>query len=300
MNYGFDYFYTRDSLKIRCGQFQPAGIDPCGTIVYLPGRTEFIEKNTEAFKALCRRGYKLYTLDLRGQGLSERMLADRHKGWVRSYGDFLSDLALFMERIVWPGAISPVIVMGHSMGGHIALRFIRENPGIIEKAVLISPMFGINTFPFPRRLVKKIARAAVRAGLGDRYIAGAGKYRLKSKRFLFNPLTNDPERFMHEIREIRKNPDLALGGVTYGWLAASFDSIDTIHVPGYVEKITIPTLLVSGTRDRVVSRFAQKRICRRMRNCRFFEIKGAKHDILKETDVFQEQFWKAFDSFAAG
>ena len=104
---------------------------------------------------------------------------------------------------------------------------------------------------------------------------------------------------MHEIREIRKNPDLALGGVTYQWLAAACDSIDTIYAAGYPEAVTTPVLLASGTCERIVSRRAQLRICRRLPDCRFVDIPGAKHEILKETDSLQQQFWQAFDWFAA-
>lgn len=299
MRKDFHFFPAADGLKIRYGKWSPDAGDPAGSIVYLSGRAEFMEKNKEAFQRLCRRGYEVFTFDWRGQGLSERMLEDRQKGYVRSYEDFLSDLDLFVRRIFLPRTAPPRIVIGHSMGGHVALRYLHDHPGVLDKAVLVSPMFDIHTFPVPRCIVVRLTRAAVKAGLQARYIPGAGAYRQR-RRFLFNPLTSDPVRFWDEVSEIRKNPDLALGGVTYGWLAASFDSIDTIHGPGYAEAIQTPVLLVSGTRERVVSRRAHKRFCSRLPRCRFLEIPGARHEILKETDARQAVFWKAFDDFAAG
>ncbi len=297
MHHGTDYFHTLDRLKIRYGIW-PSGQDgPAGSIVYLSGRAEFLEKNLDVFDSLSSRGFDVYALDWRGQGLSERMLANPHKGYVRDYRDYLSDLHLFARKIYLPEAASPRIFLGHSMGGHIGLRYLHDYPGTIDRAVFVSPMFDINTFPVPCRLARRLTKAAVHAGLGRRYIPSDGDYRPGTKHFFLNPLTGDKKRFMHEINAIEKNPSLALGGVTYQWLAASFDSIDVISEPGYPEAVSTPALLVSCRRDRVVSRKAHRNICSRMPDCRLLEISGARHEILKETDEIQQAFWPAFDSF---
>ncbi|MBS3733062.1 MAG: alpha/beta hydrolase [Desulfobacterales bacterium] len=295
----FDYFYTRDRLQIRWGRWPAAESGTRGSIVYLSGRAEFMEKNAEAFERLSRAGFDLYTFDWRGQGLSARMLANSHKGYVQRFADYLEDLQLFMKRVFLPQAPSFRVLIGHSMGGHIALRYLHDHGSQVDRAVLVSPMFDINTYPLPRRFVGRVSRALVRAGLGRRYVLGAGDCRLASRKFAGNNLTHDPERFMDEIREIQKNPELALGGVTYQWLAAACDSIDTIHAAGYPEAVANPVLLVSGAYERIVSRRAHLRICRRLPDCHFVVINGAKHEILKETDALQQQFWQAFDRFVA-
>ncbi|MFO7932289.1 MAG: alpha/beta fold hydrolase [Thermodesulfobacteriota bacterium] len=295
----FHYFRTRDGLNIRYGLWRSAGDTPAGSILYLPGRAEFMEKNLDVFERLCSRGLDVHALDWRGQGLSDRILENRHKGYVRDYSDFLSDLNLFVQSFYLPEAASPRAVLGHSMGGNIGLRYLHDNPGVFDRAVLVSPMFDINTFPVPGRLARRLARAALRRGLAEKYIPGAGDYTPAAKHFRSNPLTSDHERFMHEIREIEKNPDLALGGATYQWLAASFDSIEVIKNPGYAEAVTTPVLVVSGGRDPIVSKKAHRRICRRLPDCRFLEIPWARHEILKETDWIQRLFWQEFDSFIA-
>ncbi|MFP3981168.1 MAG: alpha/beta fold hydrolase [Desulfobacterales bacterium] len=295
----FDYFYTRERLQIRWGCWPAARTRSRGSIVYLSGRAEFMEKNIDVFERLTRAGFDVYTFDWRGQGLSERMLANPHKGYVQRFADYLEDLQLFMDQVFLPEAACFRVLIGHSMGGHIGLRYLHDHGSNVDRAVIVSPMFDINTYPLPRRFVARMSRALVRAGFGKRYVPGAGDCRIASRKFEGNQLTHDPERFMDEIREIQKNPDLALGGVTYQWLAAACDSIDTIHAAGYPEDVANPVLLVSGACERIVSRRAHLRICRRLPDCRFVVIKGAKHEILKETDVLQQQFWQAFDRFVA-
>ncbi|MCF8095047.1 MAG: alpha/beta hydrolase [Desulfobacteraceae bacterium] len=295
----FDYFYTHDRLSIRYGKWSSQKRTPAGSIVYLLGRAEFMEKNLDVIDRLCSRGFDVYAFEWRGQGLSDRMLANRHKGYVRDYADHLSDLHLFVQNLYLPAAALPKILIGHSMGGHIALHYLHDHPGIMDRAVLVSPMFDINTAPLPLWLVRRLTRLAVSAGRGDRYIVGAGDYSNAEKHFDLNPMTGDKERFMHEIREIGKNPDLALGGVTYQWLSASFASIDVINSPGYAEAVSTPVLMASGTSERVVSKNAHKMICSRLPDCRLLEIPMARHEILKETDEIQQAFWQAFDSFVA-
>ena len=295
----FDDFCIDESLRLRWGRWNAATADVRGAIIYLSGRAEFLEKNKEAFAYLSRAGFAVYSFDWRGQGLSSRMLENPHKGYVRDFDDYLGDLQQFMERIFLPETPARRVMIGHSMGGHIGLRYLHDHGNIVDRAVLISPMFDINTSPLPRCLVAKTGRTAVRRGLGSRYLPGAGDYNVENKRFAGNRLTGDPERFMHEIREIQKNPNLALGGATYGWLAAAFDSIDTIHSPGYPEEVTTPILLASGKRDRVVCRKAHARICRRLQNCRLVPLREARHEILKETDAIQHQFWQTFEAFVA-
>ena len=54
-----------------------------GTVCMFQGRAEFIEKYFETVRDLQARGFAVATLDWRGQGLSDRALADRRKGHVK-------------------------------------------------------------------------------------------------------------------------------------------------------------------------------------------------------------------------
>ncbi len=293
----FDFLKTDSDISIRYGIWHPKGEKRSGTVILLGGRTEFMEKYAETIQKLNQRGYSIYSFDWRGQGLSTRMLANRHKGFVRSYGDYLRDLDIFINIIVEPEAVSPLIILAHSMGGHIALRYIHDHPGKIDRAVLVAPMIDIMANSFFRYLVRGFTRISVKAGLGHVYTLGSGNYSPAKVKFEGNRLTSDPERFMDEQRAIADNPKLALAGVTYGWLSATFESVDILTQPGYVGTIKTPVLIVSAGSDRIVSVEAQKAICSAIPNCKFTLIKDSMHEILKETDSIQAIFWDEFDRF---
>ena len=261
----------------------------------LGGRSEFLEKYSETIGELNQIGFDVYSFDWRGQGLSSRMLANRHKGFIDDYDIYLNDLYLFFDTIVKPESIHPLIIVAHSMGGHIALRFLHDHPKAADMAVLTAPMIDIFRSNLARWLIKHVTRMAVKIGLSHSYAIGAGDYR--DEKFNGNNLTSDPVRFMDAIEAIEKNPDLALGGVTYGWLSATLASIDILNQPGYAAKITTPILMMIAGEDKIVSVNAQKRICASMPNCRFIEIPGARHEIFKEADAVRSIVWSEFKRF---
>lgn len=295
---GFVYrdFFSFDGARLRTGKLQsPAGRDR-GILLILNGRAEFMEKYTETACLLRTRGYDVLSLDWRGQGLSVRELHRRHKGYVRDFSDYLQDLSLFHKRFVLPEK-RPLTLLAHSMGAHIALRFMHDHPDAVQRAVLVAPMIDIDTGPFPRRLAKKLAAAGASAGLSRRYIPGAGGYRASLPTFRANVLTHDRDRFEREKFLIASNPALALGGVTWGWLSAAFSSIRILNDPAYAGAIRTPLLMAGAGREKVVCNAAQERLADLLPSCERIVLNGAYHEILMETDAIQDQFWRSFDRF---
>lgn len=294
-----DFFISADGLRIRYG-FWPCGQKGGGTpLLLLSGRKEFMEKYRETITELNQRRYDVYSLDWRGQGLSDRQLADRHKGFVRDYQDYLDDLDRLLERIVRTRTDSVPVCMAHSMGAHILLRYLHDHPGSIARAVLVSAMIDIH-LPFcARRLIPLIVRLAKRLHLEDAYVPGAGAYGAPDRRFAGNRLTSDRRRFAREHRIIAERPDLALGGVTYAWLGATLRSIDRLRAPGFGRRIRTPVLMLSAEKDRIVCNRAQQQLCGTMRACSLTRMAGARHEILMECDSIRAAFWEAFDGFMA-
>jgi lysophospholipase len=293
----FHFMTTLDKISIRYGVWPCETGAARGTVLILNGRTEFMEKYDETVTDLNRRCFDVYSFDWRGQGLSTRLLSDRHKGYIRTYDDYLKDLEIFVNRIVKRKTHSHLIVLAHSMGAHIALRFLYDHPDVFDRAVLVSPMIDILPSPIVRSMTRFVTRRKVKGGSARAYVYGSGGYNSRDMAFKGNSLTSDPVRFMDQKREIEKNPDLALGGVTYGWLAATFESIDILKKPGYAGRIKIPVLIVSAGSDKVIAVKAQKNFCSAMANCQYIVMPNARHEILKETDSIRSDFWDAFDRF---
>lgn len=293
----FHIFSTHDNLKIRYAVRQCQQKACRGTVVLLGGRSEFIEKYSETIDEIAQRGYAVYTLDWRGQGLSDRLLPNRYKGFVHSYEDYLTDLTGFMEMIVQPRAVAPIVVLAHSMGAHIALRYMHDMPGLVAKAVLTSSLVDIAASGLSKALIKRIVGWISTAGFRECYATHTQDFDPAKKRFANNRLTSDLDRFHHVNKLLADEPGLAIGGVTFGWLDAMFRSIEEIKTGGYAEGIMTPTLFIAAGDDAVVSIEAQKDFCRRMPNGRMVTIPHARHEVMIETDTIRSEIWKAFDDF---
>jgi len=293
----FDYFNSSDNISIRYGIWNCGAKRIKGSVILLGGRKEFMEKYADTIEELKQRQFDVYSMDWRGQGLSTRLLANRHKGHINDYREYIGDLHYFINSIVKPVAIPPLIILAHSMGGHIALRFLHDFPEAADKAALTSPMIDLLVPQFPKWLIRLAARFVSGIGCAGAYSAGSRDYSFQSIKFEGNLLTSDPVRFMDEHKAIAENPELALGGVTYGWLAATFRSINTLSDADYAGKIKTPVLIVSAGKDRIVSEAAQRAICSVMGESSFVSIPDSYHEILKERDPVRKTLWNEFDKF---
>jgi len=291
------FFPAADGLKLRYGIWRCPSASH-GTVLLLNGRKEFLEKYQEVASRLNSRGLDVFGMDWRGQGLSGRMLEDTLKGHVNDFDEYMEDLELFLSRVVLPKSRHrQVTILAHSMGAHMALRFLREYDPPVQRCVLSAPMIDIRSNPFSKAVIRWLARSASRKGRLAEYVPGARGGSRLHKTFSGNLLTSDKKRFFREQAAIEAEPGLALGGVTQGWVSAALRSIDTLLRKGYPEKIDTPVLLAVAEKELIVCRKAQLRLARRLPHSRVLVIPGARHEILMERDELQQIFWDAFDDF---
>jgi lysophospholipase len=296
-NIPFGFLQARDGIRLRYGHWPHQGKSHRGAVVVLGGRAEFMEKYFETIGELNIRGFDAFSLDWRGQGLSDRMLADRSRGYVSAYGDYVADLKLILDEVVRPNTRGPLILMAHSMGATIVLHSLRRYPRGIDKAVLLSPMIRFRTSPVPYTLAKWYCRLLAGMGRSFSNIPSLRRNDSFQKSFAGNRLTHDETRFDRVRQTIRDNPQLSISGITYGWLAASFEAIETLQQPGFAQGIHTPVLVATAGQDRVVSNAAAKRFVALLPAGHCLSIENAFHEILQEQDGIQAQFWQAFDRF---
>jgi lysophospholipase len=216
---------------------------------------------------------------------------------VASYDDYLADLNIFMDSIVKPKAKQPIIILAHSMGAHITLRYLHDYPEAVNRAVLTSPLIDISGPVWLKQVLRLLVRLVTMLGFKTSYATRSMNFDPTKKRFQGNRLTNDRYRFQDTIDKIMNNPDLAVGGVTFGWLSAMFASIKLVLANNFCQQITTPILILSAGLDTVVSNKSQQIICQRMQNCHLTTISDALHEMLIETDAVREQIWAHFEDF---
>ncbi len=278
-----DHFHGVDGCRLRF--IRPKKITSTTGLLILGGRTECIEKYQELFYDLRTFDCSLYSYDHRGQGLSQRLLKNPHKGHVNSFSDYVDDLKNFIG-FVMAVKHQRIIVLGFSMGGAITTLCALEYPDLIDAAILCCPMFAINTFPLPQVLVGWLTDKAITLGMGDNYVPGGKGYNFKP-RFVFNLYTSSLPRFTFTRNMVQDNPQLALGSPTIRWLFEAAQ-ISQRLLKG-AEKISIPILLLQSGRDKLVRNNMHIEFCKRAVECEIHPIAGARHELLIERDELRNQ-----------
>ncbi|MCK6454513.1 MAG: alpha/beta hydrolase [Alphaproteobacteria bacterium] len=283
---------------IRHAHWRPPGGSAIGSVLVLPGFGEFIEKYHETVDDLLKRGFDVHVIDWYGQGLSTRGLANRDKVHVDDFRRYLVDLHRLVETMPpLRDRLRFRMVLGHSLGAHLALRLLNEHPNAFNAAVLTSPMIDIDYRIMPRWLARPLAAAMCAAGLSRRYVLGAGDYAAARARFEGNRRTADRRRFHEQHAWIAQCRELAVGGPTFGWVRAAQRSIALTEHPGFARAIRTPTLIVASGRDRIVRPRATERLARAMPDATLIEIADALHEILHEREPVRALFWQQFDRF---
>ena len=292
----YAFLRTEDGIRLRYG-FWPCTADTCrGTVLLLAGRSEYMEKYEEVVQELNARGFDVLSFDWRGQGLSQRLLDHPSKGHVDNFEQYMVDIEAVLGETL-PRCHGRLMLLAHSMGGHIALRYLYKRPGLFGKVILCAPMIDINTAPMPKYLARLFSRLLRRSGFARAMIAGARHFDPYGRSFEQNRLTSDPGRFEQIQRTLADNPSVSAAHVTNGWLAAAFDSIDILHRPGFNSGIHTPLLIVTAGQDQIVTNRATVEFAAKLPCCQMAAIKGSRHEILQERDALRSQFWEAFDEF---
>lgn len=105
------------------------------TIVVVHGLGEHSGRYTEFAARMAGYGISTFAMDLRGHGLS-----DGRRGHVPSFDVFLQELDRFRREVEGLADFHvPMFLLGHSLGGLIALRYQEEYNTRFEGAIIISP-----------------------------------------------------------------------------------------------------------------------------------------------------------------
>lgn len=288
-----------DGPTLRFGVWDATTRPVRGSILLLTGRGEFMDKYAgELIGPLTARGFAVYALDWRGQGLSSRQLEDRQKGHIDRYETYLSDLQAFLAGVVVPEARRPIVALTHSMGGHLLLRHLAEQADStpIAAGILGAPMTGLRRESLIATILTLLPSVAA---VDERYFYGSAPFRLIGREFIGNKVTHDERRYRFTEAWFAADSRLALGGPTVGWLRQSVRSIRTLMAPGYLERVRTPLLLVSAGQDALVDSKTHLGAAARLSDCHHLVYPDARHEIMMEIDPIRARFFNDCDAFLA-
>ena len=218
-----------------------ASDDPAAeTVVFLHGwlvNAEIWRSTIEGLHA--QKDCNIYALDLPGFGKSQALEDDFDlEGYTQVVKGFIEKLNL-----------KGVVLVGHSFGGRIAIKLSAQSPDLIRKLVLADSA-GFRDKSFRKRTIVFLSK-------------------------FFRPLLYLPflkllrPKFYKVIGSDYLNTNIDL--------RATFLKIVNEDLTEYLPKISAPTLIIWGDKDRDTPMWFAKKINSLVRNSRLEILKGAEH-----------------------
>ena len=246
-------------------------------VLFVNGRSEWIEKYHYLPELLqVPKDCGFLTLDHRGQGAS-----GGQRGTVESYDRYVDDLTKVVRQII---ENRPYVALAHSMGGLILNLAILRGYLQPQAVVLGSPFLGLPRLPpSPRWITNRLPKKLNAIGLGNRRLGVASS---SLWRFEGNLLTHNRQRF-----DAMKACPYPVPSATIRWLAESVKAIDTVHRRDLLQKLSVPTLVMIGGKERVVdrrsvNRWALKADSLATVEVQYHEFAGARHELFSEIDEY--------------
>lgn len=288
------YWRAGDGWPIRRLDW-PADERPIGSILFLGGRGDIFEKYLETFDRWHRRKWSVTAIDWRGHGGSGRLTGVSTVGHLDNFTVLLEDLTAFWAE--WQDRPGPLVVVGHSMGGHVLLRTMLAGAVAPDAAVLISPMIRIRS-PIGARISEWIARWQCRRGDPARP-AWRPHDRAAAQTDSDAMLTSDYSRLLDEHWWHEQIPGLRLGPPSWGWLAAAFASSRELAAETSASPLLgAPVLMLAADNDRLTDSRASARLARRSPDITLHRVpRGAGHELLREVDATRDAALAVIDAF---
>lgn len=263
MREGEDWLSGAGGLRIYWRGWLPQGISRA-VVVVAHGASEHSGRYRHVATRLVGGEYAVYAIEHRGHGRSDgrRAVIDRIEHAVADL-----DALVSLASADHPGA--PVFLLGHSMGGTIAVSYALEHQDRLAGLILSGPLAALEAAPAPMRVAARVLSA------------------LAPRLPLFpiddTLVSRDPE----VVRAYTEDPLVYHGKLPVRTVAELADAIESF--PDAVASITVPTLIMYGTADRLCppegSLMLNERIGSSDKALKSYE--GLYHEILNEPEQQQ-------------
>ncbi len=234
------------------------------TVVIAHGVAEHSDRYSHVAARLVDEGYAVYALDHRGHGRSEgrRAVVDRLDRAVADIGTLIG-----IARSEQPGV--KLFLLGHSMGGALALQYAIDHQGDLDGLILSAPAAALEAAS-PLELFAGRVLSAVAPNVGVFDVDAS-------------TISRDPE----VVRAYEQDPLVHQGKLparTVAELAAAIR-----HFPDGAETLRLPLLVMLGTGDELVPPGAGRMVHERAASAdkSLIEYEDLYHEILNEPE--QEQ-----------
>ncbi len=263
-------------------------------VVISHGFCEFIPKYYEMFYYFYQQGYSVYMIEHRGHGYSQRFVDDLSMVYVDSFNDYVEDLNYFINEIVKKEEpLNRLFFYGHSMGGGIAALYLEKYPDTFKRAVLSSPMIGINFKKIPKHWVKAVMAISKIMHWDKNYVPGNHEFRGKRK-YPKGTAMSEP-RYDYYFNCRKQDENYSTYGASFRWAREAI--LATKKVKKNVDRIHIPVLLCQSGDETLVDNNAQNYLVNKSDYITKIEYPNAKHQLYNATKEIRDKFYKDIFAF---
>ncbi len=255
---------TSDGVTLQGERWIAAG-RPKASLVLSHGYAEHIGRYEHVLRPLAVNRFAIYAADHRGHGKSEG-----EKALIRRFDQYIDDLDLVVNRARQEQAGKPCYLIGHSMGGLIALRYALAHPEKIDALVLSAPA------------IKPAQEASKRQEVALRLIANIAPG-MPVVPSLEGVLSTDPA-----VEERAKKDPLFYSGKTKAKQAVEIVDAGR-DVLKRASKLKMPLMILQGSDDGLVDPKGSERLYKLTNNRPGVDTSmvvwpGMKHELLNEVD----------------
>ena len=202
---------------------------PRAVLILMHGLKDHSSRYETFARQLGDAGFAVYAFDLRGHGRSEGPRA-----YVRSFTEYVSDLATFVVRVRERQRKRPLFVLGHSMGGAIVTLFALSDSNAIQGFALTAPGLKV-TDDVTRRRIRAVTLLA-------KIVPKAHVYRVANADF-----SRDPE----VVEGMNRDPLIDQRRLP-ARLAVEFLGAMR-QIQARARELALPFLVMHGTGDRLTN-----------------------------------------------
>jgi alpha-beta hydrolase superfamily lysophospholipase len=232
-------FRGRNDLSIHWRAWLPAGRSATlgSTVVIVHGLGEHGGRYARLAEFLVGRGSAVYAIDHRGHGRSEGPRA-----FVDRFDNAVADLDLLVDRARKEQLGVPLFLLGHSMGGALALEYAFAHQQKLDGLILSGPAVALDgASGFTLLLSKVLSSVAPSLGLFAVDPSAVSQDETEVAAYAADPLNfhgKVPARTMGEIVRFVE------------------------RVPPRLSQLTLPLLIVHGKADKLAGVSGSEMVCR--------------------------------------
>lgn len=196
-------------------------------LVIAHGVSEHGARYRYVVEALVPRGVAVYAIDHRGHGRSPGTRAQ-----IERVSLVAGDLDGLVEHASAAHPGRRVFLLGHSMGGCIAIAYALEHQSKLAGLVLSAPLAALDAAPLPLRLLARVLSIV---------LPDVGVFQVEAE-----AVSRDPD----EVRAYREDPLVSTGKLPARTVQELADTIARFEAE--CPQLTVPLLVMVGTADTLV------------------------------------------------